>query len=168
MAPMVVAPAMPQLDPQPGVHRQSPVTSSVDAAAGPFYSTPSTQDQAARYQTPYANAQVTDNQVAAQAQGRPTGPYAVPVGYSTLDYGSAPTRIPRLWRDGTRSWESLNQRGGSAAGCPAHVNHWLWLPHLRPSMPTRGFRSVSGMLAGQGPTASNVRVPAVFIPSGVA
>lgn len=166
MPPVVVAPADWRIDPQVGVHRQSPASSAVDAAAGPFYARPSAQDRVARYRTPYANPQVTDEQVSAQAQGRPVGQYSVPVGYSTLDYGPAPVRIPRQWRDATRSWESLNQHGGSAAGCPAHVNHWLWLPHARPSHPTRGYRSVSGILAGQGPTASNARVPAIFVPSG--
>jgi hypothetical protein len=85
---------------------------------------------------------------------------------SPIDYGAPPVRIPKLWKDGIRYWDGITSHGGvNAVGQSVH------LFHLRPSFPTRGYRSVSGSLAKIGggmSTASRVRVPAIFVPSAVA
>jgi hypothetical protein len=161
----VVAPANWRLDPQAGVHRQSPGSSASNAATSPFYRLPTAQDRRANYKSPYANNRVVDRHVSTPAEGFGTGPAMNPVGYSPVDYGKTPQRIPRLWYDGISMWEGANVRGSATMGLVAHSNHWLWIPHFRPAPPTRGYRSVSGVLAGQASTSSNVRIPAVFVPS---
>jgi hypothetical protein len=85
---------------------------------------------------------------------------------SPIDYGRAPLRIPKLWKDATRYWDGLTSYGGTEV-----VGQRVHLFHLRPSYPTRGVRSISGSLAPIGggmSTASRVRIPAVFVPSAVA
>jgi hypothetical protein len=96
------------------------------------------------------------------AQGYWKGKFLNPIGYAPLDYGDAPTRIPKLWKDNIRYWDGTMQRGST------QQNYRIVLFHLRPSMPTRGYRSISGVMAGGGPTSSRARVPAIFIPSVVA
>lgn len=96
------------------------------------------------------------------AQGRYIGKNpSLPLGYSPVDYGAAPVRIPRQWRDGTRYWDGLRQQGFTQQFYQAQMRHF------RPAPPTRGYRSVSGVLAGQGQTASRMRIPSVFVPSAV-
>lgn len=83
-----------------------------------------------------------------------------------LDYGQPPLRIPRPWKDANRFWDGITSWGGTEV-----VAQRLHLFHLRPSAPTKGYRSVSGMLAPVGggqSTASRVRIPAIFVPSSVA
>lgn len=85
---------------------------------------------------------------------------------SPIDYGAPPVRIPKLWKDGIRYWDGITSHGGVDA-----VGQRVHLFHLRPSYPTRGYRSVSGSLASTGggmSTASRVRIPAIFVPSAVA
>ena len=85
---------------------------------------------------------------------------------SPIDYGKPPLRIPKLWKDANRYWDGITSWGGTDV-----VDQHLHLFHLRPSAPTRGYRSISGVLAplgGGSSTASNVRIPAVFVPSAVA
>lgn len=82
-----------------------------------------------------------------------------------IDYGAPPLRIPRLWKDANRFWDGINSQGGTDM-----VAQKIHLFHLRPSAPTRGYRSVSGMLAPVGggmSTASRARIPAIFVPSVV-
>lgn len=81
---------------------------------------------------------------------------------SPINYGKAPRRIPKLWKDGIRYWDGVRQHGSK------QQNSSAFFFHLRPSMPTRGFRSVSGILYNGGPTASRARIPAVYVPSQVA
>lgn len=83
-----------------------------------------------------------------------------------IDYGLPPMRIPKLWKDGNRYWDGVTSWGGTEV-----VGQRFHLFHLRPSIPTRGYRSISGSLApigGGQSTASRVRIPAVFVPSAVA
>jgi hypothetical protein len=85
---------------------------------------------------------------------------------SPIDYGKAPLRIPKLWKDAIRYWDGLVSWGGTDV-----VNQRMFLFHLRPSYPTRGARSISGSLApigGGQSTASKIRIPAVFVPSAIA
>jgi hypothetical protein len=88
-----------------------------------------------------------------------------PVDVSPLDYQKPPLRIPKLWKDANRYWDGITSWGGTEV-----VGQRVHLYHLRPSMPTRGIRSISGSLApigGGQSTASNVRIPAIFVPSAV-
>jgi hypothetical protein len=85
---------------------------------------------------------------------------------SPIDYEKPPLRIPKLWKDYNRYWDGITSWGGTEV-----VGQRVHLFHLRPSMPTRGIRSISGVLApigGGSSTASNVRIPAIFVPSAVA
>ncbi len=173
MPPMMVAPADAWLDPQPALHKQSPApaegptTATSVAHARPFYQRPSAQDRAGHF-TPRNQGKAADASIMANAQGQWKGTGVPPIMPSPVDYGRVPNKIPRLWKDGNRSWAGLSFHGDATVGLITHVNQWLWIPHLRPAMPTRGFRSISGVLQRQGPTASTARVPAVFVPSQVA
>lgn len=85
---------------------------------------------------------------------------------SPIDYQQPPLRIPRLWRDGNRYWDGLVSHGGTE-----QTGQRVHLFHLRPSSPTRGYRSISGSLSSIGggqSTASRVRIPSLFVPSNVA
>jgi hypothetical protein len=85
---------------------------------------------------------------------------------SPIDYGRAPLRIPKLWKDATRYWDGITSYGATEV-----VGQRVHLFHLRPSFPTRGVRSISGSLApigGGQSTASRIRIPAIFVPSAVA
>jgi hypothetical protein len=82
---------------------------------------------------------------------------------SPIDYGAPPLRIPKLFKDATRYWDSIGSHGGTEV-----MGQRFHLFHLRPSAPTRGYRSISGSLGGIGggmSTASRVRIPAIFVPS---
>lgn len=84
---------------------------------------------------------------------------------SPIDYEKPPLRIPKLWKDANRYWDGISSWGGTEV-----VGQRVHLYHLRPSIPTRGYRSISGSLApigGGQSTASRVRIPAVFVPSAV-
>jgi hypothetical protein len=86
-------------------------------------------------------------------------------GGGPINYGKPPARIPALFKDNNRMWDSVEQQGGILA-----ENQRLHLFHLRPSSPTRGYRSISGSLASIGggqSTASTARIPAIFVPSSV-
>lgn len=149
-----------QGDPDLGRHRGLPYQSSPGQGTGAPLRAASAQDPkpAADFDGyPYRG----DMTPGKYAQGFPGGRAMNPIGYSPLDYGRAPQRIPRLWKDYTRYWDGVMQHGFS------QQNYRVFLFHLRPSMPTRGFRSVSGVLYNGGPTASRVRIPAVFVPSAV-
>jgi hypothetical protein len=87
------------------------------------------------------------------------------VPFSPIDYEKAPLRIPKLWKDANRYWDGIVSWGGTDV-----VGQRFHIFHLRPSYPTRGYRSLSGSLApigGGQATASNIRIPAVFVPSAV-
>ncbi len=82
---------------------------------------------------------------------------------SPIDYAKPPLRIPKLWKDGNRFWDGISSWGGTEV-----TGQRVHLFHLRPSAPTRGYRSISGSLAkigGGQSTASRIRIPAVFVPS---
>lgn len=145
-----------RLDPDIGRHRGLPVLrgrSSAEGVRGTSSQEPRIRDKDGY---PYKG----DDQPSAIATGYWKGYGTGPIGYSQLDYGPTPIRIPRLWRDGIRYWDGIAQRGYT------QQNYRLFLFHLRPSAPTRGYRSVSGVLAG-GPTSSRRRIPAVFVPTAV-
>jgi len=82
-----------------------------------------------------------------------------------LDEEPAPTRIPRVWNDGLSAAAGLDQYGFT------QQNYRLFLKHVffsRTSpQATRGIRAVSGVSAPNGPTASRIRIPAIFVPSAV-
>lgn len=103
------------------------------------------------------------------AQGQTEGVGEVDTTQSAIGPGSlyespAPTRIPHVWKDGLDASAGLNQRGFT------QQNYTLFIKHIslgRSGFPTRGIRSISGVRAGAGPTASRIRIPAVFVPSAV-
>ena len=146
-----------QIDPQWGVHRGVSASYPPDV---PSVRMPSAQDKRGGFgdyaKYPYGS------RPSSYAQGHWVGPGPGPIGYAPLDYGHVPVRIPKLWKDNVRYWDSLNAR----AGVGTHYER-LHLLHLRPSYPTRGYRSISGVLYNGGPTASRARIPAIFVPSAV-
>lgn len=160
---------MTQIDPQFGVHRQEPIPTAEiisNAMSGPFYRAPTSQN-------PNANAGVMhdptrppypkgDREPSRYAQGYPRGPGMARSDTSDIDYGVAPQRVPKLFKDATSAWDGASQHGST------QQNYRLQLFHLRPSYPTRGYRAISGIIANQGPTSSRVWIPAVVTPSGVA
>lgn len=82
---------------------------------------------------------------------------------SPIDYQKPPLRIPKLWKDANRFWDGINSHGGTEV-----IAQRFHLFHLRPSMPTRGYRSISGVfnpIGGGMSTASRARIPAIFVPS---
>jgi hypothetical protein len=85
---------------------------------------------------------------------------------SPLDYEKPPLRIPKLFKDANRYWDGITSWGGTEV-----MGQRFHIFHLRPSSPTRGYRSISGSLApigGGQSTASRVRIPAIFVPSAIA
>lgn len=150
-----------RIDPQHGgTHRQQPIPGTGSQA--PFWRLPTAQDPGgAVADKPYPHGGAARHP-SAYAQGHWRGGVAAwPVGYSPLDYGEVPVRAPKLWKDAISHWDGMRQRGFT------QQNYRLQLLHLRPSYPTRGHRSISGVLAGGGPTASIARIPAIFVPSSV-
>jgi hypothetical protein len=84
---------------------------------------------------------------------------------SPLDYGPAPGRIPKLFKDANRYWDGITSYGGTEV-----VAQRMHLFHFRPSAPTRGYRSISGSfstIGGGQSTGSRIRIPAIFVPSVV-
>lgn len=164
-----------RLDPQEFGHRQTPVPGS--NMAGPFMRHPTLQDRSqpgddgqyplpprARYPSAYDEGYYAGE---LQQDYRGASYYDGIVNAEGLDQGPPPQRIPREWHDKLQNWEGLRTHGAGTVGLVAHTNHWVHLYHPRPAYPTRGLRSVSGVLASQGPTASRARIPAVFVPSSV-
>jgi hypothetical protein len=146
-------PVATRIDPQgDGVHRQSRPPWAIDWTER----LPSNQERSIR-DAGYPHT--GDAAPSAYAQMHPVGPGMGPIGYGMLDYGDAPIRVPRLYKDAIRFWDGLCQRGST------QQNYRMQMAHLRPSQPTRGYRSVSGVLAGQGPTNSRSWIPAIFTPS---
>lgn len=82
-----------------------------------------------------------------------------------IDESPAPTRIPHVWNDGLNAAAGLDQYAFT------QQNYTLFLPHIyfakTHPVPTRGIRAVSGVRQADGPTASRIRIPAVFVPSAV-
>ena len=154
---MPVTVALPRIDPQPGVHRQT--RPPFIRVIGDFITVrlPSRQERRVRDEDyPHRG----DTQPSAYAQGWWRGRVpGWPLGYSMLDYGPVPQRVPHLWKDATRFWDGPSQRGFT------QQNYRQQWPHFVPPYKTRGYRSISGVITSQGPTASRVRVPAVFAPS---
>jgi hypothetical protein len=103
------------------------------------------------------------------AQGQTEGVGEVDTTQSAIGPGSlyespAPIRIPHVWKDGLDMSAGLNQRGFT------QQNYSLFIKHIglgRSGFPTRGIRSLSGVRTDTGPTASRIRIPAVFVPSAV-
>lgn len=154
--------ANPQGDPDMGRHRGIPYQPRPGAGTGAPLRAPSAQDP--HPERDYEGYPYGRTQPALYAQGYPKGRGMQLGGDATspLNYGEAPRRIPKLWKDGTRYWDGVMQHGST------QQNYRVFLFHLRPSMPTRGYRSVSGVLYNGGPTASRARIPAIFVPSAVA
>ena len=149
-----------RIDPQFGVHRPSMLPTA--PSFGPFARLGTSQNPAGASKDsdgpPYPRG---DREPARYAQGFPVGHAMGPVGYSPIDYGPAPQRAPKLFKDANSAWDGIGQHGYT------QWNYRAQIMHLRPAQPTRGYRSVSGVLSGQGPTASRIRVPAIFVPSSV-
>jgi hypothetical protein len=147
----------PRIDPDIGRHRGLPVLRGRSSAEG--VRLPSSQEPRIRDKRGYPYS--GDSQPSLYATGYWKGYGSGPIGYSPIDYGPTPIRIPRLWHDGIRYWDGIAQRGYT------QQNYRLFLFHLRPSAPTRGYRSISGVLANGGPTSSRRRIPAIFVPTAV-
>lgn len=150
----------PRIDPDLGRHRGRPAMYRPNSGTG-------AQVRLGSAQEPHPNDSADypyngDKAPSLLATGYWKGYGDGPVGYSPIDYGPIPKRIPRLWRDGNRYWDGVQTRGYT------QQNYRLFLFHLRPSMPTRGYRSISGVLYNGGPTSSRRRIPAVYVPTSVA
>lgn len=153
---MAVTVALPRIDPQLGVHRFGrPSWMRDDGAA-------STVRQASA-QEPRVNdlgyPHTGDARPSMYAQAHWVGPGMGRSDISDVNYGNTPVRIAKLWKDAIRFFDGLSQHGFTQQN---YREQW---PHFIPPMPTRGYRSVSGVLTTQGPTASRVRIPAVISPS---
>jgi hypothetical protein len=103
------------------------------------------------------------------AQGQTEGVGEVDTTQSAIGPGSlyespAPTRIPHVWKDGLDASAGLNQRGFTQQNYSLFIKH---IPLGRSGFPTRGIRALSGVRQATGPTASRIRIPAVFVPSAV-
>lgn len=103
------------------------------------------------------------------AQGQTEGVGEIDTTQSAIGPGSlyespAPTRIPHVWKDGLDASAGLNQRGFTQQNYSLYIKH---IPLGRSGFPTRGIRSLSGVRTETGPTASRIRIPAVFVPSAV-
>ncbi len=80
-----------------------------------------------------------------------------------INESPAPSRIPRFWNDGLNAAAGLNQYAFTQQNYRAFLKHpWLG----RVPQATRGIRSISGV-TGQFSTASNIRIPAIYVPSAV-
>lgn len=148
--------ALPYIDPQFGVHRFGRPSWMRDDGAAPTVRQASAQEHSVRdYEYPYHG----DTAPSAYAQAHWVGPGMARSDISDVNYGNAPTRIVKLWKDATRFFDGLNQHGFTQQN---YREQW---PHFRPPYPTRGYRSVSGVLTTTGPTSSRLRIPAVIAPS---
>lgn len=145
-------PSNPLQDPQAGEHRTVPYPTAYPIERAPTSQDP--QGGAGDHRYPFPSRAPLAN-----AQGFPTGRSSQPVGYDGLDHGPIPQRIPRLWRDGLNAWDGLRQWAGTQQFYRAQLRH------LRPSYPTRGYRSISGVMAPTSMGSTRIRVPAVFIRS---
>jgi hypothetical protein len=90
--------------------------------------------------------------------------YSSDIGPGSLNEGPPPLRIPHVWNDGLNAAAGIRQYGFT------QQNYRAYFPHLylgRSGFPTRGIRSLSGVRQITGPTASRVRIPAIFVPSAV-
>lgn len=151
---MGVTVALPYIDPQPGVHRYG--RPSWMHESGATLRLPSEQEPRVN-DAGYPHK--GDATPSAYAQGHWRGPGMGRSDISDLNYGDTPDRIPHLWKDATRFWDGLMQRGFTQQN---YREQW---PHFRPAYPTRGYRSISGVLTSTGPTGSRMRIPAVIAPS---
>lgn len=159
-----------RIDPKFGTHRQIPAifagTDQVSTRNASVQDPRGSTEDFGGY--PYGNSQPS-----AFAKGEPAQMKGahwdqaedrwVEIPLSPLDYGRPPQRIPQLRRDSNRYWDGITSYGGTEV-----VGQRVHLFHLRPSSPTRGYRSISGSLASIGggmSTASRMRIPSIFVPS---
>lgn len=91
--------------------------------------------------------------------------HSTEIGPGSINESPAPTRIPRVWNDGLAAAAGIRQYAFQ------QQNYRIFIPHIyfaqRHPVPTRGVRAVSGVRQQDGPTASRIRIPAVFVPSAV-
>lgn len=108
-------------------------------------------------------ARLAANQPGDGPRGR-LNSYASDIGPGSLNEGDPPMRIPHVWNDGLNAAAGLRQYGFT------QQNYSVFFPHVwlgRSGFPTRGIRSISGVRAPDGPTASRIRIPAIYVPSAV-
>jgi hypothetical protein len=80
------------------------------------------------------------------------------------DHGGTgpPRRVARLIKSDIREWDGLSQHGMTQRAYQFFMRHEsFW---FKQQYQTRKAKSISGSLFSQGPTASRVRIPAVFVP----
>lgn len=86
------------------------------------------------------------------------------IGPGSLNEGPPPMRIPHVWNDGLNAAAGLRQYAFTQQNYTAYFKH-TYLG--RSGFPTRGIRSLSGVRQPVGPTASRIRIPAIYVPSAV-
>jgi hypothetical protein len=76
-----------------------------------------------------------------------------------------PARVPQLIKSTLREWGGLLQHGMTQTQYQMFMRHEsFW---FKQQYQTRKAKSISGSLFTQGPTASRVRIPAVFVPRSI-